>query len=73
MRLMETGHIFKLRTFWSPPPIKCMTTNYLIQVGMEYTTPLLFFLILSNIFAITLLILEIVFYRYSNQKLSKMY
>ena len=68
MRLLESGHIHRLRQYWIPQRIKCVNTKIKIGVDIEDIAPLLIFLVLTYNTVLFLLIIELLSYRILGRK-----
>ncbi|XP_030372010.1 uncharacterized protein LOC115622251 [Scaptodrosophila lebanonensis] len=70
VRMLESGIIIKHRRYYTKSKLHCLSSNYVINVGMEYAAPLFIALLLAYFLALMVLLLELAWNNYRKKKLS---
>uniref|UniRef100_A0A1I8PE28 Ionotropic glutamate receptor C-terminal domain-containing protein n=1 Tax=Stomoxys calcitrans TaxID=35570 RepID=A0A1I8PE28_STOCA len=67
MRILETGVHSKHRRQWVRTHLNCLSSNFVINVGLEYMAPLFLMLVCGYGFAFVLLLLEMLWKRWESK------
>ncbi|KAI8116559.1 kainate 5, Glutamate receptor ionotropic [Lucilia cuprina] len=70
MRILETGVHSKHRRLWVRTHLHCMSNNFVINVGMEYTGPLFLLLICGYLMVLVVFVVEIIWHHYVERRKS---